>query len=85
MNTLLDDLMEQLCSYFPEEVVTHFSNAKKEFLLGVKACVAKGIDESVEWIDARAEGATKRRNTRAERAAQNSTHITIEEEDPATA
>lgn len=77
---LLADLIEEILSQFPENVVNHFANAQREFLRGVQECVHACIDRTLSELDARVAGAQAKRNARQERR---ESRVTVEEEETA--
>ncbi len=64
--SIFEEAASEFLSIWPEEFVTHFTNAKRELLLGVKSCVSECVDEAVQTMDACVELSKEKRARRAE-------------------
>ena len=78
-----DEAIEYALSLLPEDVVRHFTNAQREFLLGVKSTLDHVLGGVADDLDAYAEGAEAKRRKR-QKAETGGTRVTVEEEEDGT-
>ena len=78
--SIFEEAAAEFLSIWPEEVVDHLTNAKREILLGMKSCVGECVDEAVQSLDACVELSKRKRARRAE-SASSGERVDIEEED----
>ncbi|MEO2002717.1 MAG: hypothetical protein ABGY41_01295 [Candidatus Poribacteria bacterium] len=73
------DLLDDLVSYLPADVVRHMAAAERELLLGVKACVGDCVDWAVGNLDACVDASETYRQGREETPGD-SAKVDIEED-----
>ena len=73
------DLLDDLVSYLPADVVRHMAAAEREVLLGVKACVDECVDWAVGSLDACVDASEAYREKRQEPAGEGA-KVDIEED-----
>ena len=76
--SIFEEAASEFLSIWPEEFVTHLTNAQREILLGVKSCVDECVNEAVQTLDACVELSKQKRARRSE--SSEGKRVDIEEE-----